>query len=465
MARILRFLFILLFPSFCFADGVSVQSHMLQSMPFAFLVKLIALDSARHLAKVKVLKKYVNPVSLSDVESGLQPSKAFDNGGNVVFPSVEWSALEKQEAVVVRLKARTEPRAGKWVIEESYWDTTTDLKPGNSYFIVNMMGYYQFVPHSKDREVKFDLVFDLGLREAKLKKIDLKELCVWLKDQDLRAFAFAEMSKRNEFKLSNILIPELKTEVFSILLSELGRMDSAQRKVFLNEGLEHSIKELRVGRLDSNLVANFTKILSYYPEDKPSFDREAELMGLFIVTPGRTEARAEIDRFHYDLKTKLSGGTPVKLETAIDQVIKINELMDGAETSSAHLNFDLFFEQLKGEERLKLLRKMATGMNRIGHNHRNASAFHTLFFELRKTPDLETAKILMKMNHQDAQTAIKVPLIEAVYLSFEGSALWQKSETRKEVLDFMNRYINPKIPNFLSDEIMKKYRELSGGSK
>ena len=66
----------------------------------------------------------------------------------------------------------------------------------------------------------------------------------------------------------------------------------------------------------------------------------------------------------------------------------------------------------------------------------------------------------MKMDHQNAKTNIKVAVLEAVFVSFEQSQESKNPDTQKSVLAFLDQYINPQIPNFLSDEVMQKYRTL-----
>lgn len=442
--KIVRFLLVLLFPISSFADGISVDSTTLQTAQFAFLVKLIALDSARHLAKVKILKKFAKPESVK----------------NYQLDSVAWSELEKQPEVELQIVRSAEPRAGKWVIERRYWDSTRAVKAGSLYFALNTPSGFEWVEYSKEREEKFALFYDEERRNSELKKRDVSSLVTQMMDQDFRLLAGAELAARNELKLSHFLKPELRGHIFEILHGVLGRQEAVNRKTFLREGVEYSIKELRSGTTDSNLVIEFTQLFANYPEDRTEFSRESELMASLQVPPGDGKLRREIDRYHYEIKSRLDSNQPVELEKALDQVLQIYELMGADSTSSPHLTLDRFYKNLKGAQRSVMFQKIARSLARVGHEHKSSGELQSMLFELKKTPDIEAAKILIKMDHQKAMTNIKVAVLEAVFVSFEQSEEWKSPATQKSVLAFLDQYINQQIPNFLSDEVMQKYRTL-----
>lgn len=460
MIKIWRFLLVLFFPTLSFADGISVDSTTLQSAQFAFLVKLIALDSARHLAKVKILKRFVTSQVLKTGQTGLQPVKVFDAKENTQYASIEWAELQKQPEAVMRIRGRAEPRAGKWVIEQRYWDATESAKAGGVYLALNTGGAFEWVEYSKKREDKFELFYDEEKRSAEIKRRDVASLVQWMMDEDFRQLAGAELVQRKELKLANLLKPELRGHLFGILFDVLGRQEADFRKSFIRDGVEHAIKELRAGKVEPALMVEFTRLFGNYTQDRADFSREAELMASLKVPPGDGEIRREINRYHYEVKSKLDSKQPVELAKALDQVLQIYELMGIESTSSPHLSLPHFYENLKGEERPVMFQKIARTLARIGHEHRSSGELQSMLFELKNTPDFEAAKILMQMDHKKAMTNVKVAVLEAVFVSFEQSPEWRKPETQMSVLAFLDQYIDPKIPNYLSAEVMEKYRKL-----
>jgi hypothetical protein len=444
----------------CFADGISVDSTTLQSAQFAFLVKLIALDSARHLAKVKILKKFVTPHVLKTGQTGLQPVKVFDSKENTQYASIDWAELEKQPEAVMRIRGRAEPRAGKWVIEQRYWDATTSANTGGIFLALNTGGVFEWVEYSKKREDKFALFYDEEKRSAEIKRRDIASLVQWMVDEDFRQLAGAELVQRKELKLANFLKSELRGHLFGILFDVLGRQEADSRKAFIREGVEYAIKELRAEKVEPALMIEFTRLFGNYTQDRAEFNREAELMASLKVPPGDGDVRREIDRFHYEVKSKLDSKQPVELEKALDQVLQIYELMGTDSTSSPNLSLSRFYENLKGQERSVMFQKIAKSLARIGHEHQSSGELQSMLFELQKTPDVEAARILLKMDHKKAMTNIKVAVLEAVFVSFEQSPEWRKPETQKSVLAFLDQYVDPKIPNFLTPEVMEKYHTL-----
>jgi hypothetical protein len=455
-----RFLLILLFPVASYADGISVDTTTLQTSQFAFLVKLIAIDSARQLAKVKILKKFATADNVKIGQTDIQPAKVFDLKENIQYESVEWAELEKQPEVVLRIRGRAEPRAGKWVIEQRYWDATRAAQVGVIYFALNTFGAYEWVEYSKKREDKFALFYDEEKRNSEIKKLDVGSLVNWMVDQDFRQLAGAELVLRKELKLANLLKPNLREHLFEILFDVLGRQAAEFRKAFIREGVEHAIKELREAKVDPALVIQFTKLFGNYTQDRTDFTREAELMARLQVPPGDGELRREINRFHYEIKSRLDSKQPAELEKSLDQVLQIYELIGTDSTSSPQLSLSRFFESLKGPERSVMFQKIAKSLAKIGHNHQSSGELQSMLFELKKTPDVETAKILMKMDHTKAQTNIKVAVLEAVLLSYEQSSAWSNRNVQQSVLVFLDQYIDPKNPNFLSADVMEKYRKL-----
>ncbi len=464
MAKIARFLLVLFFPVLGFADGISVDSTTLQSAHFSFLVKLIAIDAARHLAKVKILRKYRSPANVAGQECGALSTKVFDSKNDLQADSVPWDELDRHQEVVLRMRRPVQAHAGKWVIEERYWDRAREVKPGETYFAAMGNGHVEWIEFSKDRETKFELVYDPAKRGAEIKKLNVESLVAWLPDEDLRSFAIAELNARKEMKISNLLKPGMKKNVFGILLSWIQGLQPSERKSVLREGYDFALAGLKQNSLDQNLVVEFTKIFSYHPKERPGLELEYELLSLLKLEPGKSEdrdpVRKQIDEFHYEVKERLNQEKPVALEKVLDQVIQIYENMGDGVSSSPHLSLDRFYNNLKGEPRSIMFQKLAKCLARIGHQHVSSSTMQGMLYKLKETPDLRAAKIVMEVDFEKAPTNIKVAALEAVFASFDQSQERENPKTRQAVLAFLDRYIDPRIPTFLSAETMAKYHSL-----
>ena len=62
----------------------------------------------------------------------------------------------------------------------------------------------------------------------------------------------------------------------------------------------------------------------------------------------------------------------------------------------------------------------------------------------------------MEVDFEKAPTNIKVAALEAVFASFDQSQERENPKTRQAVLAFLDRYIDPRIPTFLSAETMNE---------
>ena len=128
----LRIALALSLPCLAFADGIDVEHYTLSAVPFVLLVKVLALDAKRHMAKVSVLKKWVKPetsnsganlrASVYKSENWKEQRADLKSTDRVAFAEIKESA-----EYTTLLMMPTESRSGKWVIENRYWDEADSL--------------------------------------------------------------------------------------------------------------------------------------------------------------------------------------------------------------------------------------------------------------------------------------------------------------------------------------------------
>ncbi len=324
MIRKLRIFLLFCFPSVCYADGVSVQAWTLASSPFAFLVKVIALDNTRFKAKVKIIKKFHSSINLTDQSPAIYPAAFFDRPDNVEVHTVSWNDLNLQSEFTLNLNRPTEAVAGKWVIEEQYWDQAEVPKIDSSaYIVANNRGTWTWVKTTPFTEKKFQLFYDLKQRDHELKSLSESKLLPWLKDEDLKSYALLELENRNAIGPKLFLTKELKEKYHWILRDYLDKKDNTTQKKVINTFYEYLLKE----KVNELFIVNFLNLFNYLPPGLLSFDQEVQLGSLLKYQKNEGSSsfhpvNEAIKAIHRKIKDKAIGSHYIKVSEQILDAFK-----------------------------------------------------------------------------------------------------------------------------------------------
>ncbi|MBY0416063.1 MAG: hypothetical protein K2Q18_17965 [Bdellovibrionales bacterium] len=456
MKIILRFFIIFLLPSICYADGVSSQTWTLASSHFAFLVKVMAIDSVRFKAKVKLLKKFSPLNNSKDKTPNIFSLNFFDQNNNKIEKPINWNELVPDSEYTITLKRPVESEPDSWVLDDTYWDETKNPDIGlNAYIISNNTASYTWVKETSFNKIKFDYFYNQNQDEKDkyIKPLPDLALLTWLKDEDLKKAALLELESRNAIGPKLFLDPELENKFIWILRDYLEGQDSIKKKKILNSFYDFMIKE----KVSDDSIAAFLKLLNYLPPELLSFDQELEL-GILLNYQGTKDfssynpVNEAIRSIHHKVKVKHINGYLLKiLDQALDAFIY---------ESNPTLSLDDIYNYATESERTSFLRKQVERLKEIGFSKNYSGYFSAAIFKLQTAPDLIASESLISIDLSSAPTNIKVAALEAVFEGMTKFGDMSDAKKRKDLINFIEKYIDPRIPNYLNESTMKRFSEL-----
>jgi len=460
-SSILRFLVILLFPSICYADGTSIQTWTLSASSFSFLVNIISIDKQNFKAKVKIHKKYRSPFTLDDQSPAVYPAKSFDSTErNQSFSesTIPWEKISDKEEYTIFFKRPVKPEPGKWVIDEAYWDEADHPKKDDKMFIVHHQINFIWVNYSPKIEQKFDYFFDIQLRNQFIKKATLKELALWVTDLDLRPFALEELKKRKALGPEFFFSPELENHFVWILRDLVEKENESDQKQFITPYLNY----IKKNKLRDETLAEFLKLFNYLPQGLLSFKEELEIashlkyqkvLNTNLFTPNKVNQA--IESLHRKIKDQIYA------KLAFDFTLVFDQILDGILYGvSPVIDSEYVYKNTNDKERKIFYQMQSKILLSLGFSHEKSSSFSAIAFQLRSDPDLKSAQYLMQLDLNKAPANIKIAILEAVFESFMKEADMNDKSTRKKLIDFMDQFIDKKIPTFLEASIIDRLNDL-----
>lgn len=453
----LRIALALSLPCLAFADGIDVEHYTLSAVPFVLLVKVLALDAKRHMAKVSVLKKWVKPetsnsganlrASVYKSENWKEQRADLKSTDRVAFAEIKESA-----EYTTLLMMPTESRSGKWVIENRYWDEAQDPQQGHQYFLLSRTGGFVFTKASDQKKEIVQILFEKNADELKkfLENKNDNEIQGFLQNQDLQDLALNEVIRRKSISAEFLLALE-PSQIYAVGRQYLAKLGPEEAIKFHRSVFQSIIKKSPA----PERIVQYLNLYTAYSALALPFAEEILFFGKLDINNPDLYKKAQT--FFYKVDRQIKEQKIVHLENLGELILASLQI------SKPLMHLDLFFGALPPEEKKQQMRNFSKALAQMGMKSNQARFFESLPNHLLQTPDLETAKNLLALDLQDLDRASRKKYLEPILKTVFQSDDLKNSANRENLVRFIKQQVDLTDRGLLPEDLMKQCQDFTSG--